>query len=99
MPLYYYQPIYYASGTYAQALPPISVVFNDMGKFLDEAKANGKLNVVDYNHLKQRLTDLMGKEEELRTSDNGILSGENESTMRNDLEVFPGKLAIGKVLA
>jgi hypothetical protein len=81
-----YQPIYYSSGTYAQAQPPLTVIFGDMGKFLDDAKTNGKLNENDYGHLKQRLSDLMGKEEELREANGGTLSSDDESSMRNDLE-------------
>jgi hypothetical protein len=101
---YYYPWLYATSGGYgpiiqinngaAQAtFPPISTVFTDMTKYLDEQKDKGKLSDSDYSHLKQRAVDLLSKERDLRSQGGGTIDPEVEQSIRADMDSLGGEIA------
>jgi len=78
--------IIYNQGVSTPSQPPLSTVFDDLGKFLAEAKAGNKLSTADYDHLALRLKDLEGKERSLRIS--GTLDPDSEADLRKDLDML-----------
>lgn len=99
---YYYpwcaQPYYYPSNTiiYMQegssepAQPPVTTMFSDMSKYLQEAKDKGKVSEGEYSHLMLRLSDLMKMELSARQAGDGALSPADENEIRskvNDLSL------------
>jgi len=83
---YLNQVIVVQQGVSQPAQPPLSTVFSDLRKFIDESKANGKLADADYEHLSRRLSDLSGKEGSLINSGGGTLDPDAEADLRRDLD-------------
>lgn len=81
------------SGSPQPALPPLSTIFSDMLKYLDDQKAAGKLSDADFTHLKQRALDLLSKERTLRTAASGSLDQDQETSIRNDVDTLGGEIA------
>lgn len=75
------------------AQPPLSTIFSDTLKYLDEQKAAGKLDPNDFQHLKQRALDLLSKERDLRTQGSGSLDQEQEASIRADVDTLGGEIA------
>ncbi|HEY9785460.1 MAG TPA: hypothetical protein V6D17_08670 [Candidatus Obscuribacterales bacterium] len=78
--------IIYQQGQSTPAQPPLSTVFSDMIKFLDESKEKNKVAEADYNHLRLRATDLQRKEASLSLSGGGTLDEQNEAQLRKDAD-------------
>ncbi len=73
--------------------PPLSTMFSDTLKYLDDQKAAGKISDVDFTHLKQRALDLLSKERSLRTAAGGSLDQSQEQSIRNDVDSLGGEIA------
>lgn len=92
----YQAPIIYVapgSSSPTPAQPPLSTIFSDLDKFLEESKTNGKLSLTDYNHLKLRTRDLQNKERTLRISSGGSLDSGTEADLRKDVEQLSQEVA------
>jgi hypothetical protein len=81
------------NGATQPAQPPLSTIFSDTLKYLDDQKAAGKLSEGDFTHLKQRTLDLLSKERDLRTQASGSLDQEQETSIRNDVDTLGGEIA------
>lgn len=75
-------------GVSSPAQPPLSVVFQDLSKYLNECQTNHKLSAADYEHLARRLKDLSGKEHSLRIAYEGRLDAGEEADLRRDLDML-----------
>lgn len=75
------------------ALPPLTTIFGDMNKFLDDAKSKGKISEADYNHLKLRASDLQKKERSLATGNGGTLEQNAEEQLRKDVDKLGEEVA------
>lgn len=75
------------------AQPPLTTIFGDMNKFLDDAKAKGKINDSDYNHLKLRASDLQKKERSLAMGNGGTLDPNAEEQLRKDVDKLGEEVA------
>lgn len=78
--------IIFNQGVSTPAQPPLSTVFDDLGKFLEESKA--KMSQPDYEHLARRLNDLVRKERSLRISYGGTLEPGTEADLRRDVDML-----------
>ena len=85
--------IIYEQGTSTAAQPPLSTIFSDLNKFLEESQEKGRLTEADYKHLAQRLKDLMGKEASLRNAGDGTLDSRDETEMRKELDLLSAEIA------
>lgn len=81
------------STTPQPAQPPLSTIFSDTLKYLDEQKAAGKISEVDFTHLKQRCLDLLSKERSLRNAAGGTLDASQEASIRADVDSLGGEIA------
>lgn len=81
------------STTPQPAQPPLSTVFSDTLKYLDEQKASGKISEADFTHLKQRCLDLLSKERSLKTANGGALDTQQEASIRADVDSLGGEIA------
>jgi hypothetical protein len=81
------------NGMSQPAQPPLSTVFSDTLKYLDEQKAAGKLAEPDFIHLKQRALDLLSKEKSLRSEGGGSLDPSQETSIRTDVDSLGGEIA------
>lgn len=80
--------IYMQEGSSKPADPPLSTMFSDMKKYLEESKQKNKLSDGSYNHLMLRLSDLEKMEQAARQDGDGALNSNDESDIRskvNDL--------------
>lgn len=75
------------------ALPPLSVVFTDMTKYLDENKKDKKITEYDYNGMIRRVKDLQSKERTLRIAAGGSLDPADEAQIRRDLDQVGSELS------
>lgn len=75
-----------SSETPAPALPPLSVSFSDLEKYLEEAKKDGKISERDYNNISRRVKDLKSKERNLRIAASGSLDPGDETQLRRELD-------------
>lgn len=75
------------------ALPPLSVVFTDMAKYLDENKKDKKITDNDYNGMMRRVKDLQSKERTLRIAAGGSLDPADEAQLRRDLDQVGSELS------
>jgi len=66
--------------------PPLSTVFSDLTKYLDEAKKNNKIEQGQFTHLRQRALDLQAKASDLRMQGGGTLDPSQEQLIRRDLD-------------
>lgn len=89
----YVQPLYYNQGAYTPQKPPLDTIFSDMNKYLDESKEKGKVGQLEYEHLKRRLSDIMNKTDRMKNNSGGILSEEEESEIRRDIETLSREVA------
>lgn len=80
-------------GVSTPTLPPLSTVFEDLRKFLDESKSKSKLTQADYDHLNLRLKDLMGKEQSLKIAAGGTLEQGTETDLRKDLDALGAEIS------
>jgi hypothetical protein len=76
----------------AQA-PPLSTIFADLLKYIDEKKAQGLLSLSDYKHLRRRATDLQTKYFDLRTAGEGSIDEHDEAQIRRDLDELGAEVA------
>ena len=67
-PYTYAYPLIYQSGQAAQASPPVTTEFRDMQDYIDNSRAKGRLSDGDYQHLNQRLHDLVGESEDIESN-------------------------------
>lgn len=74
-------------------VPPLSTVFADLLKYLDEKKANGKISASDYQHLRRRATDLQTKYFSLRNAAAGSIDERDEAQIRRDLDELGAEVA------
>lgn len=74
------------------AQPPLSTIFSDTLKYLDEQKAAGKISEADFTHLKQRCLDLLSKERSLRY-ETGSLDATQEASIRSDVDALGAEIA------
>jgi hypothetical protein len=74
-------------------LPPISVVVNDLGDYLDKAKEKGKVTDNDFISLKRRAGDLLSKEKSLAYEAGGSLEPDQEADIRRDVDELSGEVA------
>lgn len=74
------------------AQPPLSTIFSDTLKYLDEQKAAGKISEADFTHLKQRCLDLLSKERSLRYETGG-LDATQEASIRSDVDALGAEIA------
>lgn len=72
--------------------PPLSTIFSDMNKFLDEAREKGKIADADYRHLKLRASDLQKRERSLRMN-MGTIDEATEDNLRRDVEKLGEEVA------
>jgi hypothetical protein len=77
----------------SQTRPPISTVIGDLDNYLDTAKANGKINAADYQHLHLRASDLLSKEKSLTYEEGGVLDPDSEADIRKDVEGLSAEVA------
>jgi hypothetical protein len=77
----------------AAALPPISVLVNDLGDYLDKAKEKGKVSDNDFLSLKRRANDLLSKEKSLAYEAGGSLDADQEADIRRDVDELSGEVA------
>lgn len=75
------------------AQPPLTTIFGDMNKFLDDAKSKGKITESDYNHLKLRASDLQKKERSLALGNGGSLDPNAEEQLRKDVDKLGEEVA------
>jgi len=75
------------------ALPPLSVVFSDMTKYLDENKKDKKISEYDYTGMIRRVKDLQSKERTLRIAAGGTLDPADEAQIRRDLDLVGSELS------
>jgi|AGTN01.1.fsa_nt_gi hypothetical protein len=75
------------------ALPPLSVVFTDMTKYLDENKKDKKITEYDYGGMIRRVKDLQSKERTLRIAASGSLDPADEAQIRRDLDQVGSELS------
>lgn len=68
------------------AQPPLSTIFGDLNKFLDDSKSKGKISEADYNHLKLRASDLQKKERSFASGNGGSLQPDQEEDIRKDVD-------------
>ena len=73
--------------------PPLSTMFSDTLKYLDDQKAAGKISDADFTHLKQRALDLLSKERSLRNAAGGTLDQSQEQSIRGDVDSLGGEIA------
>jgi hypothetical protein len=73
--------------------PPISTVCSDLLTYLDQQKEKGAVSADSYDHLKRRTLDIRNKERDLRIAGNGSLDGQDEASMRRDLESLGSEVA------
>ncbi len=73
--------------------PPLSTIFQDTLKYLDDQKAAGKISDADFTHLKQRALDLLSKERSLRNAAGGTLDQSQEQSIRGDVDSLGGEIA------
>lgn len=73
--------------------PPLSTIFSDTLKYLDDQKAAGKISDADFTHLKQRALDLLSKERSLRNAAGGTLDQSQEQSIRGDVDSLGGEIA------
>lgn len=92
----YQAPIIYVapgSSSPTPAQPPLSTIFSDLDKFLEESRQKDKLNIIDYNHLKLRARDLQSKERSLRIGGGGSLDPGVEADLRKDIDQLSQEVA------
>lgn len=75
------------------ALPPLSVVFSDMTKYLEENKKDKKISEYDYTGMIRRVKDLQSKERTLRIAAGGTLDPADEAQIRRDLDQVGSELS------
>lgn len=75
------------------AQPPLTTIFSDMNKFLDDAKSKGNISEADYNHLKLRASDLQKKERSLAIANGGSLEQNAEELLRKDVDKLGEEVA------
>lgn len=75
------------------AQPPLSTIFGDMNKFLDDAKSKGQISEADFNHLKLRASDLQKKERAMATENGGTLDSTAEEQLRKDVDKLGEEVA------
>jgi len=73
--------------------PPLSTVFADLLKYLDEKKTQGVISLSDYQHLRRRATDLQTKYFNLRTAAEGVIDEHDEAQMRRDVDELGAEVA------
>jgi len=76
----------YNQGTLQPSKPSLDVVIEDMSKFLQQAKTEGKLKDTDYAQLNKRLNDLISKTKSVRFNEGGTLSAGSEDDLRADFD-------------
>ncbi len=86
-------PIYINQGNAQPQRPTLSQVFDDMGNFLKQSKAEGKLQPNDYAQLSKRFADLKSKADYLKFQEGGTLSDSTDEDLRTDLENFSKEAA------
>lgn len=75
------------------AQPPLTTIFGDLNKFLDDAKSKSKISEADYNHLKLRASDLQKKERSLARAGGGSLDESSEQDLRKDVDKLGEEVA------
>jgi hypothetical protein len=74
--------------TTTSAQPPLSTVFEDLNRFIEDSHEKNKLSQPDYEHLSRRLKDLKGKERSARINLDGQLDAGTEADIRKDLDAL-----------
>jgi hypothetical protein len=77
----------------SQTLPPLSTIFSDLNDYLDKAKKDGKIDEIQYEHLKRRASDLLTKENSLAYEAGGTIDSGQESEIRRDVEGLSAEVA------
>lgn len=85
--------VIYQQGTTQPQLPPLSTMFEDMIKYLNESKEKSKISEADYNHLKRRATDLKNKERSLAIAAGGSLPQDSDELLRKDADQLSEEMA------
>lgn len=80
-------------GVSAPSRPPLSSVFSDMRQFLEDCQTKNKLSANDYQHLMQRLNDLMSKQADASARCGGTLDPLDEESIRRDLDLLSGEIS------
>jgi hypothetical protein len=88
------QPIYIVQQGQTQAQqPPLSSMFTDMEKYLDDSQKAGKMGQIDYQRLFRRLQDVRGRYDHLRAAGGGTLDSNDEESIRRDAAGLGGEIA------
>lgn len=91
----YGSPVYYVNqGVTQQSRPPLSSVFNDMEKYLDESKDRARVSQADFDHLFRRLHDLRGKYDNMLSQAGGTIEQADEDSVRRDVDQLSGEIAM-----
>lgn len=75
-------------------IPPMSVEFSDMEKYLEEAKKDGRISEGDCSNIVRRVRDLKSKERSLRMAAGGSLDSADETTLRRELDDLSKELIL-----
>lgn len=74
--------------------PPLSALFTDMQKYMDDNKDRGRISDADFNHIFRRLQDIRGKYDHDRAAGNGTADASDEEYARRQLELLGSELSM-----
>ncbi len=83
---YGYGATSFNQGAIQPTKPSVTVVYQDLNKFLQQAKTEGKLKENDFAQLNKRLNDLISKTNSVRFQEGGTLSETSEDDLRADFD-------------
>lgn len=85
--------VIYQQGSTQPQLPPLSTLFDDMLKYLNESKEKDRISEADFNHLKLRANDLKKKERSLAIAAGGALPQDSDELLRKDADQLSEEIA------
>lgn len=87
-------PVYIINqGVTTPQLPPLSSMFGDMEKYLDDSKDKAKLSQADYARLFRRLQDVRGKFDHERAASGGAIDPNDEANIRRDVDLLAAEIS------
>lgn len=83
----------YNQGNLQAQQPQLSVVYQDLSKFLLQAKTEGKLSDNEYSQLNRRLNDLIGKTNSMLIHE-GTLTDTEEEDLRSEFDKLSQEVSV-----
>jgi hypothetical protein len=80
-------------GATTASKPPISTMFSDIEKYLDESKEKSKVSVNDYTRLSRRLKDITRKYYSMHAAQGGSMNDSDDDNIRRDLDLLSAEIA------